>query len=146
MRVAVHITDRVLFTWPQEYWSELIGDLVKDGHDVFVFTDDKHINLAIENPKVHKCFNFTDEEVKEVIAQCDVFFGVPLRFSDISKVAGIRIINLLGSTSNGTGIVSPLVCQGCLDKGNSEIDCIFTDELCYWRITPIMAKKELYCV
>jgi hypothetical protein len=143
MKIICHITDRVLFTWPAVYWSELLGELVKDKHDVFIFSDDKHINIDIKHELIHKCFNRTDDEIDLITRHCDIFVGVPLRFSEIAKKYNKKLINILGATLKGEGIISPIVCAGCLDKGVSEIDCSFGDELCYFRITPIMVYEEI---
>jgi len=142
MRVCCHIADKVLWTWPAIYWAEFITVLLDEGHDVFVFSDDKQVTTDIEHEKLRKCFSFNEEEIDTVIRQCDIFIGVPLRFSDIAKKHGLKIINILGSTTKGCGVKSTAVCTGCLDKGANEIDCSFEDELCYWLITPFDVKRE----
>lgn len=143
MRIALHIVDRTLYTWSKEYWSELIGDLVKEGHDIFIFSDEKHVNIAIEHEKVRKCLEYNEDEIDKVISQCDLFIGVPLRFSDIAKKHNLKIINLLGSTTKGEGVVSTAACVGCIDKTGNEIDCVFHDELCMWLITPTDVKRKI---
>lgn len=143
MKIALHITDRTLFTWPAVYWQDLIKRLIDADHEVFIFSDESHVNINIKHERVHKCFGMSNDVINSTISKCDLFIGVPLKFSKLAKANGLKIINLLGSTLDGEGIKSPLMCAGCIDKTGNEIDCAFQDELCMHRITPIMVNREV---
>jgi ADP-heptose:LPS heptosyltransferase len=117
MIVALYVSKRVFRAWPDEYVKELVGKLIARGDRVFIVEDD-----APEN--------------EDVITNCDLFVGVPGEYAELAKAKGKRVIHLLGPTLRGEGVVSPIICAGCLDKMEGKQDCFFGDEICMYEITP----------
>jgi len=131
-----------MWTWPADYWSEFLKYLVDDGHEVFVFTDEDHVNINIKHEKVHKCFGLDEQQAEEIVSKCDVYVGVPLHFCTVAEKHGLKTLRILGATLEGEGVKATVPCAGCLDKLDSPVDCSFADELCYLEITPYWLKEE----
>ena len=142
MKIALHITDQILWTWPPEYWSELIKMLINDEHELYVYTDEKHLRLQFSSSKIKTFIAKTQNEYEESMKECSVFVGSPLKFSKIADKCELKVINFLGATSCGIGVRSLMPCVGCLDQ-NKTIDCQYHDELCMTGITPFMVKREI---
>ncbi len=120
MRVVVHRGSKVMETWPLSYCDELFAKLIDRGHRAFVVTDD-----------------LDDDKARETIASCDYFVGPPTKYTQMAKDAGVKTIDLLGPTLKGDGVKSPIICAGCLDKIDPKpVDCFFTDEICFFEISP----------
>lgn len=137
MKVAIHLTERVKYEWPQDYWIELVRKLSARGHDIYAFSDDLGVNVECVE-KLHNFLRRPPEEVAAAIASCDAFVGVPhTRFYDLAKEVGLKIVGLKGATLDGPGVASPIICAGCVEKSGIESpDCIFGDELCMSEILP----------
>lgn len=136
MKIAIHLTERVMFQWPLTYWVELVRKLTDLGHDVYALSDEPNVTNQSDNPKFHARLHLSDEESRKVISECDVFIGVPLKYHDMAKDLGVRTIALLGATFKGDGVKTTMICGGCLDKLENKVDCNFEDEICYSEITP----------
>ena len=136
MRIAVHLTERVMFCWPATYWTELIKKLTDAGHDLYALSDETNVSNASQNPRLHDRLHLSDEESRKVIAECDVFIGPPLKYHDMAKELGVKTIALLGATLKGDGVRTTTVCGGCLDKLDNKVDCNWGDEICYYEILP----------
>jgi len=136
MRIAIHVTERVMFTWPSSYWAELIRKVTKSGHEVYVFSDDTNLSWDLKNDKVYNLIGLSEKEERDGMEACEVYVGPPLKYYDMAKSFGIRTIALLGATLNGEGVKTSNVCGGCLDKLDNKVDCTFGDEFCYYEITP----------
>ena len=120
MKVCLHKSQKVMQTWPEQYWEELTTKLNNRGDSAFIVTDD-----------------LEDETAKQTIAQCDYFVGTPGKYLDVAKECEVKCVALLGATLQGEGVKSPIVCAGCLDKLDPKpVDCFFSDEICYLEITP----------
>ena len=119
MRVALYVSNRVFRKWPQDYVQELVSKLVKRGDRVFMVSDDS-----------------TPEENKKIIEESDWFVGPPGEWYEYAVDKGVRRIGLLGPTLKGEGVVSPILCRGCLDKLENAADCFFGDEICLMECTP----------
>jgi ADP-heptose:LPS heptosyltransferase len=136
MKVAIHLTERVTYRWPIEYWVELIGKLTKAGHEVYAVSDEPNVRIEDKNPLLFDRTQLSDELSKTVIAKCDVFVGAPLKYYKMAKELNVRAIALLGSTFKGDGVKTSAQCGGCRDNMENVNDCLFEDELCFWEITP----------
>lgn len=136
MRIAVHLTERVMFSWPMAYWIELVKKLTDAGHDLYAISDEYNVGNNSTNPKFHDRLHLSDDESRKVIADCDVFIGPPLKYYDMAKELGVRTVAILGATLKGDGVKTSNICGGCLDKLENKNDCNFDDEICYWEVTP----------
>ena len=43
MKIAIHLTERVMFTWPMTYWIELVQKLTDAGHDLYALSDEQNV-------------------------------------------------------------------------------------------------------
>jgi ADP-heptose:LPS heptosyltransferase len=146
MKVAIHLTEKVTYRWPIEYWVEVIHKLTKAGHEVYAVSDEYNVVIEDKNPLLFDRLNLSDELSKQVIAKCDVFIGVPLKYYHMAKELGVRTVGLLGSTWKGDGIKSPTQCAPCREHIENVNDCIWdADYLCMHEITP-NDVMEVLCV
>ena len=136
LKIAVHLTERVMFAWPLDYWTELVRKLTDAGHDLYALSDELNVGNESKNPRFHDRLHLSDEESRKVIADCDVFIGPPLKYYGMAKELGVKTVALLGATFKGDGVRTTNICGGCLDKLENKTDCVFSDELCYWEVTP----------
>jgi ADP-heptose:LPS heptosyltransferase len=136
MKVAIHLSEKVTYKWPLEYWVELIGKLTKQGHEVYAFSDEPYVRIDDTNPLLFDRLRLTDEIAKTEIAKCDVFVGAPLKYYDMAKEAKVRTVGLLGATHKGEGVKTTAPCGACRDNMENINDCIFEDEMCGYEITP----------
>jgi len=126
-----------MFDWPLIYWKELLGKLTAAGHDVFLFSDEATVQIKDSNPKLHDRLHLPDEESEAEIGKCDLFIGFPLKYADMAKRRGVKVILLLAATKHGSGVRSSAPCGGCIDNLSGQNDCMFGgDLLCLWEITP----------
>ena len=143
MKICIHLTERVTYKWPIEYWIELIGRLTHLGHEIYAVSDEDNVRIDDKNPLLFDRLHLGDELSKTVIAKCDVFVGPPLKYYDMAKELGIRTVAFLGSTFKGEGVKTTAQCGGCRENIKNVNDCIFEDELCYWEITPYDVMEEV---
>lgn len=136
MKIAIHLTERVMYAWPLEYWIELVKKLTDLGHELYALSDEPNVKNESKNPKFHDRLNLPDDESRKVLAECDLFIGPPLKYYRMAEELGVRVIGLLGATFKGEGVRTTNICGGCLDKLENKVDCVFYDELCYHEITP----------
>lgn len=136
MKIAAHLTEKVMFRWPVGYWVELIHKLTKAGHDIYCFSDEYTVDIKDNNPRLHNRLHLSDEDSEKEIAKCDVFIGPPLKYYDMAKRNGLELVGLLAATLNGEGVKSTTQCAGCLDNLQGMIDCLWKDEICLLEITP----------
>lgn len=136
MRIAAHLTEKLMYRWPVSYWVELIHKLTKQGHHVYAVSDEYTVAIKDDNPLLHNCLHLPDEQTEKVIAGCDLYIGVPGKYYDMAKRNGVRVVGLLGATKKGEGVVSSSQCAGCTDLMPNRIDCLWADELCMFEITP----------
>ena len=135
MKVAIHLTEKITFKWPIDYWVELIRKLTKAGHEVYALSDEYNIKIEDKNPLLFDRLNMDDELSEKVIAQADVFVGVPGKYFQMARKVGTRAIALLGSSHDGEGVRSSMPCSPCRGNIENVNDCIWEDELCMWEIT-----------
>ena len=136
MKIAVHLSERVFFSWPLPYWTELVKKLTDKGHDLYALSDEVNVTNESKNPRFRDRLHLSDEESRKVIAECDVFIGPPLKYYDMAVGSGVRVIGLLTSTFKGEGVRTTNICGGCLDKLADKTDCNWNDEICGWELTP----------
>lgn len=136
MKIAIHLTERVMFCYPMEYWVELVRKLIDRGHEIYAFSDEPNVASEYKNEHFHSRLHLPEAKARKAMSECDLFIGVPLRYYGMAKELGIRTIGILGSTFKGEGVRTTNVCGGCLDKLSNKTDCIFQDEICYWEVTP----------
>ena len=137
MKIAVHITEKLMYDWPLEYWLELLGKLTKSGHEVYLYSDELTVNINSENPRLHDRLHLSDEEAETSIKQCDLFIGFPLKYAGMAANCGVKTILMLGATNKGDGVKTTAPCGGCVDNVPGQNDCMYAgDQLCLWEITP----------
>lgn len=136
MKICAYITNRVMWTWPADYWRELFHKLTKRGHEVYVISDDPEVVVNDTNPKVFNCTGKAATEADEVVSSCDMYVGVPTRWYELAGFLGKNRIALCGPRIVEDGIVADTPCAGCIDKLGVRTDCNWGDELCYRQITP----------
>jgi hypothetical protein len=136
MRIAVALTEKLMYQWPLEYWVELIHKLTVVGHTVCAYSDEPHISISDQNPLLQNRLCLPDSVSEKEIAGCDLFIGPPLKYYEMAKRNGVRAIGLLGATFRGEGVKTPMSCGGCLDQLGPQADCFWGDESCYYEITP----------
>lgn len=117
MKAVIYVTKRVMYKWPQMYIDELVAKLQRRDYDVSVISDDTIRKIA-----------------KREIESADLFIGVPNKFDELCDKA--KRIRLLGATTEGEGVVSSVQCAGCVENQGNPIDCMWSDELCMYEITP----------
>ena len=78
--------------------------------------------------------------VTDEVSEADAYVG-PV--DSIYKSFHGRRIGLLGPTLEGEGVKSPIICAGCKEKLENQVDCIFQDELCMLEITPNDVMRAL---
>jgi ADP-heptose:LPS heptosyltransferase len=132
MRIALQLTDRIKYRWPAEYCAEFIRKAAAKGYDVFVVADEPNIRLDMKGEHI---FDRTNEKAEGVLESCDVFVGPPLRMASIAKRRGLKQVQLLGASLEGTGVRSTTFCAGCVQKMEPMLDCLWQDELCMSEIT-----------
>lgn len=136
MKIAAHVSERVMHQWPPQYWLELFQKATKNGHDVYVFSGEPNVMLEFKNPRIHNHTQVCDEDAVSVIADCDVFVGPLLHFYQAAKERGVRTVGLLTSSVAGEGVKATIPCAGCLESLGKRVDCHWGDELCQWHVTP----------
>jgi ADP-heptose:LPS heptosyltransferase len=135
-KIAAHITERLMYDWPQIYWMELLQKLTRQGDDVYLFSDELPVQIKDTNPKLHDRLHLPDAESEAAIGECDLFIGFPLKYADMAKRKGVKTI-LLQAATNGPGVKTSVPCGGCRDNVPGQNDCMFGgDGLCLWEITP----------
>jgi ADP-heptose:LPS heptosyltransferase len=143
MKVCIHLTEKVTYVWPIEYWVELIHKLTKDGHEVYAVSDEYNVKIEDKNPLLFDRLNLSDELSKQVIAKCDVFVGAPLKYYYMAREVGVKTVGLLGATLKGEGVESTTQCAGCREHIEHVNDCIWEDTLCMHEITPNMVLEAV---
>ncbi len=141
-KIAVHLTERVMFEWPAEYWVELLHMLTKSGHEVYAFSDETNVQINDDNPLLFDRCRMPDDIAEREVAKCDLFIGTPLKYYEMARRNSVKTLCILGATKKGEGIVSPIQCAGCKDTMPELNDCYWNDENCYWEITPIDVMEE----
>jgi len=136
MKVAIHLTERVTYRWPIEYWVELIRKLTAKGYEVYAVSDEPNVRIDDKNPLLFDRLHLSDDLSKKAIAKCDAFVGAPLKYYDMAKEVGVRTIGLLCSTLKGDGVKTTVPCAGCRENMQNINDCIYEDELCGYELTP----------
>ena len=137
MKIAVHITEKLMYDWPLCYWKELLGKLTKAGHDVYLFSDELTVRIDDSNPKLHDKLHLPDDQSEEEIGKCDLFIGFPLKYARMAAKCGVKTILMLGATNKGDGVKTTAPCGGCVDNVPGQNDCMYAgDQLCLWEITP----------
>ena len=136
MKVAIHLTEKVTYRWPIDYWIELIRKLTTKGHEVYAVSDEPYVRIDDTNPLLFDRLHLADDLSKIVIAKCDAFVGPPLKYYQMAKELGVKTVALLGSSFNGDGVKTSAQCGGCRENMKNVNDCVFEDELCYFEITP----------
>lgn len=124
MKIALYVSNRIFRKWPEDYIREFVNKAIARGHRVFQVADG-------------------DPDNERIIAECDAFVGAPGKYADIAKSYRKKVIHLLGPTLKGEGVVSPIICAGCLDKLGEQSDCFFHDEICMMEITPNDVLEEI---
>ena len=137
LKIAAHITQKLMYDWPLIYWLELLGKLTKEGHDVYLFSDELPVQIKDSNPKLHDRLHLPDEQSEEEISTCNIFIGFPLKYAEMAKRKGVKTVLLLAATNKGHGVKTSVPCGGCIDNVPGQNDCMFGgDQLCLWEITP----------
>ena len=136
MKIALHVTERVMFQWPVIYWIELVKKLTAAGHNLYALSDEDNVSHDSKNPLFHDRLHLSDDESRKVIAECDAFIGPPLKYYRMAEELGVRTIGILTSTFKGEGVRTTTVCGGCLDHLDSKVDCNWGDEICGYEVTP----------
>ena len=132
-KIALQLTDRIKYRWPPEYCAEFIRKATKAGHEIHVVADEPNVRLDMTGDGIH---NRLEENADDVLDDCDVFVGPPLRLADVSRLKGLKQVRLLGASLEGEGVQSTTFCCGCVQKMQPMIDCLWSDEICMYEITP----------
>jgi hypothetical protein len=135
MKIALQLTDRLKYRWPPDYCREFACKAVEKGHEVFMVADETNICVQIQRKGI---YDSTKDKATTVVRLCDVFVGPPLALADYAKANGVRTIVLQGASLRGDGVRSTTFCVGCDSEGKLEprVDCLWSDELCMWEISP----------
>jgi ADP-heptose:LPS heptosyltransferase len=136
MKFSIHLTEKVPYKWPIEYWVELIHHLTKKGHEVYAVSDEPHVEIKDENPLLFDRLHLSDDLSKIVIAQSDAFVGAPLKYFHMAVEAGVKTVVLQGPSFKGEGVKTSVQCGGCIENIENVQDCIWEDYLCLFEITP----------
>jgi ADP-heptose:LPS heptosyltransferase len=145
MKIAAHVTEKVMFSWPVEYWVEFFRKVTRDGHEVYIVGEDDYVEIRDKNPLLFDRLRMGDEVSRQVISKCDVFVGPPLKYYEMAKDAKVRTVAMLGATFKADGVKSSTQCAGCLDHLENVNDCLWEDSLCMWEIPPNDILKEVLC-
>ena len=136
MKIAAHVTEKLMFAWPLDYWIEFFRKATDKGHEVYIVGDDDYVEIQDKNPLLFDRLRIGDDLSKKTIAKCDVFVGPPLKYYEMAKDTGVRAIGLLGASLKGEGVASTTPCAGCLEGLQDVNDCYWGDCLCMWEIPP----------
>jgi len=143
VKIAAHVTERVMHQWPPTYWAEFFRKATKQGHEVYVFSGEPNIRVEMKNDKIYDRTQVCDEDAIKEIATCDIFVGPLLHFYRAASSNGVRTVGILTASVDGEGVKSTLPCTGCLQSLGERVDCHWGDELCQWQVTPNMVMEAI---
>jgi hypothetical protein len=132
MKIAIHVTEKVMHQWPIDYWAEFIRKATKNGHEVYAFSGEPNVVIQLKNDHVFDRTQVCDEDARREIASCDVFVGPLLHFYGLAP----KNVGILTSSFAGEGVRATIPCAGCRESLGERVDCHWGDELCQWHVTP----------